>query len=114
MQLEEQKKEILHWMYDFIEGEEDSDYSKSDVLECDHLLTNFISDTMTSSNRYELDWISIQIKELVLKLNELNERCDECLIETDQREGICELIFTVMSKCGHSIDSDITEEWREW
>ena len=47
-------------------------------------------------------------------LNHLAERCDS-LIETDQREQICEL----MIQAAHSVgvgdgQTDITEDWREW
>ena len=38
------------------------------------------------------------VKETVLKLNSLNEKTDFELIETDQREQICELIINLFLK----------------
>ena len=55
------------------------------------------------------------VKTAVVKLNKLNDRCDGSLIETDQREQLCELIITAARGAGLSSDKyDITEEWREW
>jgi hypothetical protein len=47
-------------------------------------------------------------------LNELNDECDQCLIETDQREEICEFIQKVVAAANVEIEGDLTEEWREW
>ena len=55
------------------------------------------------------------VKELVLALNDLNEGADHCLLETDEREAICELIQCSAEECGLiDPESDVTEEWREW
>ena len=54
-------------------------------------------------------------KATVLKLNDLNERAGEDLIETDQREDICEYITKADALLGFNTeDEDVTEEWREW
>ena len=56
-----------------------------------------------------------QVKELVLALNDLNEKTDYSLIETDAREAIWEIIQTSAIDCGlKEYGDDITEEWREW
>jgi hypothetical protein len=40
---------------------------------------------------------------------------DGLLIETDQREQLCELIIAAAQRAGLVSDVyDITEEWREW
>ena len=55
------------------------------------------------------------VEKTVLALNELNEPCDEELIETGQREDIAEIIILAGNLTGYnSLDEDITEEWREW
>jgi hypothetical protein len=54
------------------------------------------------------------VKDLVLKLNALNDRCQGSLIETDQREDICELIESSLTQASIPFEGDVTEEWREW
>jgi hypothetical protein len=45
----------------------------------------------------------------------LNEQCDGSMIETDQREQLCELLITAASNAGLvSTQYDITEKWRDW
>lgn len=56
-----------------------------------------------------------QVKTLVLALNDLNEKTDYSLIETEAREAIWEVIQTSAVACGlKEYADDITEEWREW
>lgn len=114
-ELVKQKDQILYWMYDYIEDDEDdTDYSSEDVKKCDSILIEFLTSIELSDQNNDIEWVFNQVKECVLKLNNLNETCDEALIETDQHEGICELIFNTLKLYGHSIDGDMTEEWREW
>lgn len=55
------------------------------------------------------------VESTVLRLNELNEKCDFQLIETGEREQIAEIIIAIGNKKGYnSLNEDITEEWREW
>ena len=55
------------------------------------------------------------VKTLVLALNKLNEKTDYCLLETEERESICEIIQESAIACGLSDPSDdITEEWRDF
>lgn len=51
----------------------------------------------------------------VLALNDLNEELDYALIETVEREAICELIQTAAVDCGlQDVPDDVTEDWRAW
>ena len=110
--MENLKKNILDGMLDFIEGDADADYSAKEVQECDELLSQF---QITISNiTPNIEAAMPEVKSLILKLNELNSRCDECLIETDQREQICEFIDLVLKDVAIPVEGDITEEWREW
>lgn len=99
-------------MLDFIEGEESPDYTAADVNACITLLLEFMTEmeyeTQTQGS------VKSHVRELVLSLNDLNAQCDGCLIETDQREEICEFICKVMTNANVEFSSDITEEWREW
>ncbi len=55
------------------------------------------------------------VKTVVQALNVLNEQCESPLIETDQREQLCDLILTAASEAGFDAEGeDLTEEWREW
>ena len=55
------------------------------------------------------------VKKLVLALNKLNEKTDYCLLETEERESIWEIIQNSAVECGLvNPEDDITEEWREW
>lgn len=103
--------QILEGMLDFIDGDDDADYTSSDVEICGSLLSKFISSVPEGISQ---DKAMVEVKTLVLALNELNEQCDFSLIETDQREGICELIFQTLASAGVEFDEDVTEEWREW
>jgi hypothetical protein len=53
------------------------------------------------------------LKKAVLALNDLNEECNGGLIETAEREDLCELINVAVGHAGlESNEDDITEEWR--
>lgn len=55
------------------------------------------------------------VKKVVLALNKLNDKTDCCLIETDAREEIWQIIQDSAVECGVSPTiEDVTEEWREW
>ncbi|QBP40979.1 hypothetical protein [Paenisporosarcina antarctica] len=53
------------------------------------------------------------VKEVVLKLNELNEKYDY-YIDTLEREELCDFIIEAAQLVGLEAEEDITEEWREW
>ena len=110
----EQKQYLLHWMYDFIEDDDEPAYLKSDVEEFDQLISSFIKMVEQSRHRSDFCWVSSQVEALVTKLNELNLKHQHQLIETDHREDICALISLVIQKAGHACEADITEKWREW
>jgi len=110
----EKKTYLLHWMYDFIEDDDEPAYLASDVLECDKVLTDFIDTVSGSSSHTDYAWVVSQVEAVVKELNVLNAKHAAQLIETDQREDICALIDLVMQNAGHKIEEDITEQWREW
>ena len=116
-EIEEKKTYLLHWMYDFIEDIEEDDepaYHKSDVEQCDQIVTAFINSVNESKESSDLSWLSSRIEQLVMQLNEINNTLDKQLIETNQREDLCALIELVISHCGHQPQGDITEKWRQW
>lgn len=105
-------RNIQYGLMDYIEGDDDPDYTEEDVNTCISLLIDFHH--VVQSKSANLDAALVYVRDLVLALNELNLKCDECLIETDQREQICEFIFRVLDEANILFDGDVTEEWREW
>lgn len=112
--IEEKKKYLLHWMYDFIEDDDEPAYEKKDVDECDEILTTFLKDAGTHPSRVDFSWLSSKVEHMVKQLNDLNAKHEQQLIETDQRNDLCELVRLVIEDAGHECNVDITEEWREW
>lgn len=90
----------------------DAGYTQEHIDACDTALeTFFASMAQATHNR---DAIMTAVRDLVLVLNDVNHRCDGCMIETDQREQICEIVSVAAREAGLETDVDLTEEWREW
>ena len=87
-------------------------YTIIDVDECIKILKSHvdqISKTKSKSEGMEL------VKSTVIKLNKLNEKSEYQLIETGEREIICDIIIRAGQEKGYNkLDEDITEEFREW
>ena len=113
-EIEATKKDILHWMREFIEDDDEATYTSSDVEECRAKLSNFADAVANSAEKSDFELVKSKVKALVLALNDFNEKHDHKIIETGQGEGICEFISQVITGAGHQVTEDITEEWREW
>jgi len=88
------------------------DYTEKDIERCVQILTEYNAEMSNSKSKE--DGMQI-VKAAVLKLNELNKKSGEELIETEEREAIAAIIITAGHNKGYnSEDEDITEEWREW
>ena len=74
---------------------------------------NFLEKIEKAENRDEALEL---VEEYITKLNELNEKCDYEIFETDQREFIWEIFNEAMNLKWFSSpeDEDVTEEWREF
>lgn len=95
----------------FIQPSE-TEYTKSDVEKCMSLIDNFLNEISKSDSK-EVGILSA--KKVVFELNELNEKCEYELIETEQREQIVDIIILAGHLKGYNgRNEDITEEWREW
>jgi len=98
-------------MIDYIEPGE-TGYTELDVEKCMTLLNNFLVEISDSDSK-EKGMLSV--KKVVVGLNNLNEKCEHELIETDQREDIAEIIILAGYLKGYnSKNEDITEDWRDW
>lgn len=113
-EIEEKKKYLLHWMYDFIEDDDEPAYLTKDVEEFDGIITAFINEFAGNDQSSNSQWAMTKIENLVKTLNEINLKHQHQLIEADQREDICQLISLVMKDAGHDYSQDITEQWRTW
>ena len=107
----ELRKRLIQGMREFMQDAEVA-YDESHIELCDAILVEFLNDISSATDRSSALHV---VKEAVLKLNALNERCVGELIETDQREDICAL----MIRGGHlrgfnGVDEDTTEQWRDW
>lgn len=105
---------IIEPMLSYMADWDDCDYTTDDVETCKSLINDYL-DSLASMNKPSDEAIMNQVKTLVLALNDLNEKVDYSLIETEERENIWYIIQTSAVDCGlQKYDEDITEEWREW
>lgn len=104
---------LLDSMHCYADAVVDCGYTDEDVDCCASILDNYLASVNSGSAITELE-IREAVKKAVLDLNALNSRCGGNLIETDQREAICEIILASAQNAGIGTNDDITEEWREW
>lgn len=107
----ESKKEsmILQSMRDY----NSNFYTNKDVDECGEILNQFINKLKhVSSSPAEIE-VMPMVQDVVERLNKISERCGD-IIETDQREYLCDFIIKAVNIAGYKTDDDITEQWREW
>lgn len=114
------RKRLLDSMIDFMEPDEelydpdhDCGYSRADVDRCAVIIDAYLKSVVTTSASGETE-ILRAVRRTVEELNALNDSCDGCLIETDQREDLCALILAAAKNAGLESDDDVTEQWREW
>ena len=108
------KENVVAAMLDYMSEDEDCGYSKKDVQKCERVLLEYLDKLGGLTNPTD-ELIMEQVKKAVLALNKLNNKTDYCLIETDAREAIWQVIQNSAVDCGLSSSlEDVTEEWREW
>ena len=101
-------------MTEFINDCEGCGFTQEDIAKCEALILEYLValESITEPANKE---IMKHVKKLVLALNKLNEKTDYCLLETEERESIWEIIQNSAVECGlTNPEDDITEEWREW
>ncbi len=93
----------------------DAGYSQEHIDRSSEILDTFVSKLEHVSDSNRNAEIMEAVKTAVLELNALNDECDGSMIETDQREQLCEIIISAARDAGLvTSEYDITEEWREW
>ena len=79
---------------------------------------------IAATNALDYDNVMNSIKSLVEKLNEINDKYNGEVIETGEREQLCQYIEDVISESAIDLDAyaksmecdknEITDLWREW
>jgi len=103
-----QMRETLDSMYMMMDGPQDDGFI---VLLAIKSLGDKFCDLLRINAGNESKIISV-VKGFVLALNSIND--DYGVIETMERESLCEFILAGVALAGLETDDDITEEWREW
>jgi hypothetical protein len=98
-------------MLDYMESA-DANYSAEDVEACRSILIAHAEALEPTQDRSAaMDLVRITVE----RLNKLNEEAGEDLIESDQREEICEFMIKAGTIKGFNSESeDVTEAWRQW
>lgn len=93
----------------------DAGYSQEQIDRCSEILETFFSQLQGIAEPDKNTAILKAVKLAVLNLNEVNDLSDGCMIETEQREQLYEIITLAAEEAGLvSPETDITEAWREW
>jgi hypothetical protein len=126
--LERMRNELIDGMtrYMLLSDEKDADdddqdfdagYQQEHVDHCRGIVDRYFAELggMIGNGGAPNEAILGAVQRAVVALNELNVDTNYCLIETDQREQLCEIIIAAARDAGLATgDDDITEEWRDW
>jgi hypothetical protein len=114
------RQRLLEGMVEFMHGNEDDSgvewdcgYTQQHIDRCAVIIDQYLA-AVESARPLTDEQIRAAVKQAVLDLNDLNDECDGALIETDQREDLCQLFLVAARQAGLDTDQDITEEWRDW
>jgi len=113
------RKRLLDGMMSHMKASEDPGYGYAcgyrlkHIDRCAAIIDAFHTDLMTKPKPTPERALQV-VQRAVLKLNKLNATCDGALIETDQREDLCQLMLVAARNAGLKVSEDITERWRNW
>jgi len=111
--IEQIKDKVVKGMLDYLSEWNVEHYTPPDVKTIEKLLVDYLNKMKTLKQNKENYYRSI-VKSLNLELNRINDKCDGPIIETDQREDICDFIIQIALFYGYiNEEIDITEECRE-
>ena len=92
----------------------ESGYNIFHILKCKSILLGYLKRLNKIINVSDEKIMKV-VEWVVLSLNQLNEKTEYAIIETDARESIYEIIQSAAIEAGlKNYDEDITVEWREW
>jgi hypothetical protein len=92
-------------------------YSQKDVYRCFQILDGYLASLATVPEKNKNDFILDAVKKTILELNQLNHDCHQTIIETIEREYLCNILVKAAIEAGLDPDledNDITLQWREW
>ncbi len=113
-ELTELKDRLVGGMVEYMNGGNSAGYTQKDIDRCMGILDEYLATVGDASATGNVQVIMSRVEKAVKGLNALSSECEE-LIETDQREVICEIIIKAAAYAGlESTKYDITEDWREW
>lgn len=94
--------------------EGDTSFTEKGIAEVELVLKEYLDNLSRHTENKKASNIYNLVKKTTFRLNKLNESSN--LIETLEREELCEFINSSYRMSGFKIedDFDITEEWREW
>lgn len=100
---------------DEVDPDFDAGYTQAHIDRCQKILDAFFATLSKVGGGDRRDAIMAAVEKAVVDLNVLNDETGGGLIETDQREQLCEIITESAREAGLQTDThDITEAWREW
>jgi hypothetical protein len=114
------RKEVLDGMFSYMKASEDPGYGYACGYKLKHIdrcaaITREFLDRLSAIPRRDASSHVIgEVRRVVLRLNKLNKSCGGVLIETDQRELLCQFIFAAARRAGLPVAADITVPWRTW
>jgi hypothetical protein len=91
----------------------DAGYDEDDIDRCEEILDHFLA-ALAEHDADDATAVAEAVRSAVLALNELNDLCDSAMIETDQREQLCDFFARAVRAVGLEADEDVTEFWRDW
>lgn len=94
-------------------------YTEENCDKAKDIFDELISNLITSGENAPEEQKVTYFEEAVLALNDLNDEQDGALIETGEREELCELIDQITVASGLDPDNfgdggGIADEWRDW
>lgn len=92
--------------------EEDNVFTKENIYATNVVLDSYINNLRELKSNTTTIEIMKCVKEVVIKLNEINGKYD--YIDTMERQELYEFIKEAARIVGLESEVDITEEWREW
>ena len=106
--------ETIDGMLEYMTELEECAYTEKDVAKCASILMQYL-DALAAMDAPTDKEILKCVKKCVVALNKLSEKTDYEMIESVERDNICEIIQTAAEECGlRDASEDVTEEWREW
>lgn len=88
-------------------------YGKAEIDECARILDTYAAAIDNLPKPADRSAIMKEVERVVLALNDFDERGGG-VIETEEREKLCDIIYLVAKDAGLEADDDITEQWRDW